>query len=103
MFDSRVFAEQPDGLIAENEFRTVELAIAFKRIKCYSCDNISIYKYRVKEIRRSPAPEISPEVPPVEEVSSEFRTTIPRFAQIPETVKCKRCGEVLGLFPFCVF
>lgn len=28
---------------------------------------------------------------------------IPRFAEIPETVRCKRCGEVLGLCPEVIY
>jgi hypothetical protein len=33
----------------------------------------------------------------------ETWNSIPRFAEIPETIKCKSCGEVLGLYTSCIF
>lgn len=39
----------------------------------------------------------------ITEFDRDVWRTIPRFAEIPETVRCKRCGEVLGLCTECIF
>ncbi len=102
VFNSRAIGARPGTVLSQDRFRKVELAVSFKRIQCYRCDLIAIYKYRVKEIRRNPGLE----VPQGEELRADHKDiweTIPRFAEIPETVKCKRCGEVLGIDTLCIY
>jgi ribosomal protein S27E len=100
VFNPRHLKAKPGTVIAQDQFRTVEVATNFKRIHCYHCDLAAIYKYRVKQVRRSPTP---PEGESVPEHDLTVWKTIPRFAEIPETVKCKGCGEVLGVYPECIF
>jgi hypothetical protein len=89
-------------VLSEDRYCQVELAVSFKRIRCYRCDLISIYKYRVKAIRRTP--QIEPlEGEELRADHEELWKTIPRYAEIPETVKCKRCGEVLGIDTDCIY
>ena len=102
MFISRSLKARPGSILYEDELRTVELATTFRRIHCYKCDLTTIYKYRVQQIRRAPQPP-SDEGEPLTEHQQETLKTIPRFAEIPETVKCKRCGEVLGLYTECIY
>lgn len=85
-----------------NRFRSVESAVVFRRVTCHRCDFNSIYKYKVRQIRRKPQPEIGPDEEARPDLL-EIWAAIPRFAEIPETVKCKRCGEVLGLYTECLF
>ncbi|MGH9340581.1 MAG: hypothetical protein ACRD1R_13550 [Acidobacteriota bacterium] len=89
-------------ILHEDAFRQVELAVGFKKITCYNCGFDGFYKYRVQQIRRtseltaSEEDEIRPD-------HVDIWKTVPRFAEIPETVKCKRCNEVLGLYTACIF
>ena len=110
MFNSRAIKEKIGDILSEDRFRSVELSIAFRRIHCFKCDLTAIYRYRVKQVRRTS--ELQPvqddegsvessENPPLEEIIRW--SEIPRFAEIPETVKCKRCGEVLGVYTECIF
>lgn len=106
MFSSKALRAKPGTILDKDPLRTVELGISFKRITCHRCDFTSIYKYRVKEIRRSAALTEEEEKGVVPSISDEQREAwkrIPRYAQIPETVKCKRCGEVLGLYIDCIY
>jgi len=103
VFDSRIFA-QPSGqtLVYQDRFRQIELAVGFRKLICHRCDFASFYRFRVLHIRRSPELLASAE----EEVRDDhFRIwkTIPRFAEIPETVRCRRCDEVLGVYTSCIF
>ena len=102
MFNSRAIRARPGTVLSQDRFRRVELAVSFKRIRCYRCDLITIYKYRVKEIRRNPTLQV-PEDEELRTDHQELWETIPRFAEIPETVKCKRCGEVLGIDTTCIY
>ena len=93
---------KPSEVLFTDRFRQVELAIAFKKILCYNCQFSGIYKFRVQQIRRRP--EIQLETG--EEIRPdhvEIWETIPRFAEIPETVKCKRCREVLTPEVTCIY
>lgn len=93
---------EPGEVLYSDRFRSIEVAVTFRKIKCYQCDFEAIYKYRVQQVRRHA--EI--QVQDGEEVRPdhiEIWKTIPRFAEIPETVKCKRCKEVLGVYPLCVY
>ena len=102
MFNSRAIRARPGTVLSQDRFRRVELAVSFKRIRCYRCDLIAIYKYRVKEIRRNPRLQV-PEDEELRTDHQELWEMIPRFAEIPETVKCKRCGEVLGIDTTCIY
>ena len=102
MFVARNFKARTGSILSQDDLRTVELATAFRRIHCYKCDLTSIYKYRVQQIRRA-APQAPAEGEGLTEYQQEAIKAIPRFAEIPETVKCKRCGEVLGIYPECIY
>jgi len=93
---------KPGQHLSSDRFRSVEMAVAFKRLTCYNCDLTSVYKYSAKHLRRSAELSSLADQEPLED---EIRTwnSIPRFAEIPETIKCKRCGEVLGLYTSCIF
>ena len=108
MFNSNALIEKPGHTLFKDRFRTVELSIVFRRIHCFKCELTAIYRYRVQELRRST------ELLTEENESSESRNTpceedlkrwndIPRFAEIPETIKCKRRSEILGVYTECVF
>ena len=69
---------------------------------CYNCEFSGIYKFNVQQIRRRPEIQLENE----EEIRSdhlEIWETIPRFAEIPETVKCKNCREVLTVEVTCIY
>lgn len=110
MFNSRALKEKLGETLSEDRFRTIELSISFRRIHCYKCDLTAIYKYRVKQLRRTPelistdAEGKSDEAiePPSPEEQNRW-ADIPKFAEIPETIKCKRCGEVLGVYTECIY
>lgn len=94
--------EQLSDPMYEDRFCQVELAVAFRKILCYECDFEAIYKYQVLQIRRRSEIQIGEE----EEIRPdhvELWKTIPRFAEVPQTLKCKRCGEILGLYPAGIF
>lgn len=93
---------EPGTALFEDRFRRVETAVAFRRITCYRCDLTAIYKYKVRQVRRKPEIELHTG----DEIRPDHRwiwQSIPRFAEIPETVKCKRCREVLGIHTQCIF
>ena len=102
MFNSRQSGLRPGQNLSSDRFRSIEVGVAFKRLTCYTCNLTSVYKYRVKQMRRSVEllPEEDHELLP-EEI--ETWNSIPRFAEIPETIKCKCCGEVLGLYTSCIY
>lgn len=102
MFSPRKLKARPGSIIDEDPLRTVELSTAFRRLHCYRCEMTAIYKYRVQQLRRSPAP-LDSEGQELPEEQVKAWKDLPRFAEIPETVKCKRCGEVLGLHTDCIF
>jgi hypothetical protein len=101
VFDSQQLKLKAGQNLHSDRFRSVEVAVSFRRLTCYNCDLISVYKYRVKQLRRSPELAVEDWEPGPDEI--EIWNSIPRFAEIPETIKCKRCGEVLGLFTSCIF
>ncbi len=101
-FDSRQFREKPGEVVFEDRFRLVQLAVGFKKLVCHRCDFAAVYKYQVQQLRRKDAPEAGNE----EETRPDHQQlweTIPRFAEIPETIHCKRCREVIGLYTECIF
>lgn len=102
VFDANLFNAQPGTKIREDRFSEVELGVAFKQLTCFRCDHTALYKYRVQQLRRKPKVETSSDFE-FGTGQQEIWKTIPRFAEIPETIKCEQCGEVLGLYPFCIF
>ena len=102
MFDSRQMKLKPGQILWKDRLRTVEVAVSFRRLTCYNCDLTSVYKYRVKQLRRSPDLDCAEDTAPqADEI--ETWNSIPRFAEIPETIKCKGCGEVLGVYTSWIF
>ena len=102
MFKRTIFSQRPNEIISDDRFRQVEMANAFKRLLCYHCRFEAIYKYAVQQIRRHPEIQVSDN----EEIREDHRQiwkTIPRFAEIPERIRCKRCREVLEVEVMCVY
>ena len=97
MFDRALFPHKPGQRVSEDRFRQLEMGIAFRKLTCQRCDFSAIYRYRVLQLRRHAQIQTEEE----QEVRPDHQRlfeTIPRFAEIPETLKCKRCREVLGLY-----
>ena len=102
MFKFTHISEGGETSVYEDRFRQVELAATFKRITCSACELEAIYKLLVQQVRRRQ--EIG--VGEGEEIRSdhiEIWESIPRFAEIPQTIKCKRCKEVLTPDIVCVY
>jgi len=86
----------------DDRFCEVEMGTSFKRLICPRCNLEAIYKYSVRQVRRRP--EIL--VEEGEEVRSdhiEMWKSIPRFAEIPSMLRCKRCREVLTMEVVCLY
>jgi hypothetical protein len=101
-FKRTIFSQRPDEIISDDRFCQVELAIVFKRLTCYHCKFEGIYKYAVQQLRRHPEIQTA-EDEEVREDHLRIWEGIPRFAEIPETVKCKRCREILAIDVMCVY
>ncbi|HRR26433.1 MAG TPA: hypothetical protein P5300_07045 [Acidobacteriota bacterium] len=102
MLDPNLFSAEPGSIMAEDDLRSVEHAVVFRWLVCHKCDHSAVYRLRVLQVRRHPEPP-----PALDGLSSEDRLaswrTIPRFAEIAETVKCDHCGEVLGVYPLLIY
>ena len=102
MFKAPTEPDKNTFFSCEDRFRRVELAISFKKIVCSACGFGAIYKFHVQQIRRlqeirtNEDQEIRPD-------HIEIWQTIPRFAEIPETVRCKHCKETLSPDILCVY
>lgn len=102
VLDGRWLPEQAGEVLESDRFRQVESGVVFRKAICYRCGLAGFYKYRVLQVRRHPEIRASEE----EAVRGDHRRiweAMPRFAEIPETVKCRRCQEVLGIYPECVY
>ncbi len=103
MVFKRSFLPQSSGqILSEDRFSQVELAIAFRKLTCYHCNFEAIYKYSVQQVRRHSEIRVGED----EEIRPdhvEIWKTIPRFVEIPETLTCKRCREVLSREILCVY
>lgn len=97
MFDHRGFDAETGDLLSKNRFSQVEMAVAFRKSACYRCGHEAFYEYQVKHLRRNPE-ILCGEGQEIRADHREIWRTIPRFCEIPQTVKCKACGEVMG---FC--
>lgn len=102
MLDPNVFCTEPGSIIAEDDLRSVEQAVIFRWLLCYKCDHAAVYRLRVLQVRRHPEPPLAPDGLLSEERVASWRS-IPRFAEIAETVKCNHCGEVLGAYPLLIY
>jgi hypothetical protein len=102
VFNGSASPQQPGDILFEDRFRQVELGMAFRKLTCCRCDFSSFYRLKVLQVRRSPVllcaedEEIRPD-------HLEIWRTIPRFAEIPETLRCRRCREILGVYTNCIF
>lgn len=102
VFRSDFFPEKTDTTVFEDRFRKVEISVAFRRLTCYHCESTDLYRYQAQQVRRRPEITCSQD----QEIRPDHQAlwqSIPRFAEIPETVKCKNCGETLGLYPTCIY
>lgn len=77
----------------------MEPAINFRQMTCYNCDHTAVYRFKTKQIRRSAE---APEQIGDNEILRKWKS-VPRFAEIPEVIKCEKCGEVLGSYPEIIF
>jgi len=102
VFNSTLFASPAGQTIYEDRFRQIELSVGFRKLTCYRCDFASFYRFRVIQVRRSP--QLLPsEEEDVREDHLQIWKDTPRFAEIPETVRCRHCDEVLGVYTSCIF
>ena len=102
VFDRALFSHKPGQLVSEDRFRQLEMGISFRKITCRRCDFSAIYRYRVLQVRRHAQIQTGED----QEVRSDHQdlwNAIPRFAEIPETLKCKRCREVLGVYTLYLY
>lgn len=93
---------KPGDLLYEDRFKTVELGLAFRRLTCFRCEHTAIYKYRTQQIRRKEPLELAPDESGAEDALAVWNS-IPRFAEVPEVIRCKKCGEVMGLSTECIY
>ena len=102
VFDASGLRRRPGSILYQDRFHQVELGACFKKIVCGRCNFIDFYKYQVKQVRRRDELVTSQD----EEVRHdhlEIWGTVPRFAEIPQTLKCQRCHEVLGMYVDCIY
>lgn len=102
VFRAGFFHQKPGEILWQDRFRQVELGVDFRKITCYRCDFAAFYKYRTQQLRRNPV-LLAAEDEAIRPDHEAIWKAIPRYAEIPETVRCKRCREVLGLYTSCVF
>lgn len=102
VFNSSLFPQQPGQSISEDQFREVELAVAFRKLICHRCEFSSFYRFKTLQVRRKPQLASSQEQEAGPD-QTEIWKQIPRFAEIPETIRCRRCNEVLGVYTTCIF
>ena len=102
VFKRSMFRQSTGEILSEDRFSQVELTIAFKKLTCYHCYFEAIYKYSVQQVRRRPEIRVA-EGEEIRPDHQEMWKAIPRFAEIPETLKCKRCQEVLAREILCVY
>ncbi len=102
VFKRSMFQQGPNEPLFEDRFSQVELATAFKKLTCYHCNFEAIYKYYVQQVRRNSEIRVN-EGDEIRPDHQEMWNAIPRFVEIPETLKCKRCKEVLAREILCVF
>lgn len=102
MFKAPRIPRGTQPVLSEDRYRRVELTTAFKRITCSACGFEAIYKLQVQQLRRRQEIRVE-EGEEIRPDHIQIWETIPRFAEIPETVKCKRCKEVLTPDILCIY
>ena len=102
VFKRSMFRQLPNEVVSDDRFSQVELAIAFRKLTCYHCNFEGIYKYSAQQVRRHSEIRVG-EGEEIRPDHQEMWKAIPRFVEIPETSKCKRCKEVLGREILCVY
>ncbi len=102
VFKRSMFRQPNNEILSEDRFSQVELTIAFKKLTCYHCNFEAIYKYSVQQVRRRAEIRVA-EDEEIRPDHQEMWKTIPRFVEISETLKCKRCKEVLDREVLCVY
>lgn len=101
-FDPEQLAGQPGDLLDEDRFRQVEVGVAFKRLTCRRCNTTSVYRYLIQQVRRRPE-MLHTEDEELRPDHEAIWRSIPRYAEIPQTVKCIQCGEVIGMETTCIY
>ncbi len=99
MFNAKNSQLHIEDSVRRDEYKTVEPSVNFRQITCYSCEHTAVYRFRTTQIRRNPE---KPENLDDEEMLEKWKS-IPRFAEIPEVIKCESCGEVLGSYPEIIY
>ena len=102
VFDARDLDVESGDLLYKDRFKQVEAAVSFRKAECYRCGFVGFYRYHVRQLRRNAEILCGPE----EWVREDHRAiweSIPRFAEIPQTVRCRRCREVMGFYTACLF
>ncbi len=102
VFDANGLSRRPGWILYQDRFLQVELSTCFKKIVCGRCDFSGFYKYQVQQVRRRDE-LVTSEDEEVRPDHLEIWETVPRFAEIPQTLKCKRCHEVLGMYVDCIY
>ncbi len=101
-FSRDQFPQEPGSKLSENRFSETEMATSFRRISCRRCGFEAIYKYRAKQIRRTEKIKSGDE-DEVREDHLHLWNSVPRFAELPETLRCKQCREILPQETFCIY
>lgn len=99
MFNGNNSPLHRENQIRKDEFKTVEPAVNFRQITCYNCDHTAIYRFRTIQIRRN----LETDAVINDENDLLQWKSIPRFAEIPEVIKCEVCGEILSAYPDIIF
>jgi len=99
MFNAKNSEIHIENTISQDECRTVEHSVNFRQITCYGCEHTAVYRFNTKQIRRNPE---APENQDDQEIQDRWKS-IPRFAEIPEVIKCENCGEILGSYPEIIY
>ncbi|GAB4243476.1 MAG: hypothetical protein Kow00109_19280 [Acidobacteriota bacterium] len=102
MFDPRAWNVEPGTVVAEDDLRSVELGVVFRWLQCFRCDRADLYRILVQQVRRHDEPRSDDAQGPPEQRLETWQA-MPRFAEIAETVKCKHCGEVIGVYPLLIY
>ena len=102
VFDPSLFQTEPGDILFQDRYREVEVGLSFRQAECYQCGFVGFYRFQTLQVRRHD--EILPsESETVRPDHLELWKAIPRYAEIPQTVKCKDCGEVMGFYTSCIF
>ncbi len=102
VFDPALFQAEPGDLLFQDRYREVEVGLSFRKAECYGCGFIGFYKFQSLHVRRNEE-ILSSGSEAIRPDHMDLWKSIPRYAEIPQTVKCRRCGEVMGFYTSCIF